>query len=318
MHSISSEHTYLIIAGTTRAGTTSLFLYLAEHPDICRSTVKESRFFLGPDYPIPAEVSYEEGLPRYLSLFENCPGAQRIRLEASPDYLYSAGTSRRIASSGLRTKLVFVLREPVDRLISWHKFAMMRGLVDQETTLDQFIDSQAQGDDLARAPYYYRVLHQGKYTEYLEPFLADFAPEDVLILFFENLSTNTQAVVEETARFAGIDPAYYRDREFAVHNPSKGIKSQGLNVGYLRAKSGLRKLSKNSPRVRQTLRKAGRLFDGFYARLNVKGDAPSQPAVTAAHAEFLRAYYADEHGKVAALVGRDAPWHFPELRIRDA
>ena len=46
---------YLIIGGTTKAGTTSLHAYLSDHPQVCASSIKETRFFLDRDYPLEAK-----------------------------------------------------------------------------------------------------------------------------------------------------------------------------------------------------------------------------------------------------------------------
>lgn len=50
----TDDQLYLIIGGTTKAGTTSIFRYLSAHPDVCASSLKETRFFLDKDYPLPS------------------------------------------------------------------------------------------------------------------------------------------------------------------------------------------------------------------------------------------------------------------------
>ena len=56
----AADYRYLIIGGTTKAATTSLFIYLADHPSICAATYKETRFFLSSDYPLPSKYRYRE------------------------------------------------------------------------------------------------------------------------------------------------------------------------------------------------------------------------------------------------------------------
>jgi len=51
---------FLIIGGTSKAGTTSLYTYLADHPQICPSALKETRFFLDSDYPLPVSRCFNE------------------------------------------------------------------------------------------------------------------------------------------------------------------------------------------------------------------------------------------------------------------
>ena len=94
----SPEERHLIIGGTTKAATTSLFNYLGTHPAICASSVKETRFFLDGDYPLPSKYRAEAGLERYGEFFRSCH-ADQWRLDATPDYLYSPGTPGRLRES---------------------------------------------------------------------------------------------------------------------------------------------------------------------------------------------------------------------------
>jgi hypothetical protein len=74
----------LLIAGVAKAGTTSLFRYLAQHPDVCPSDVKELRYF--------SALRYGEDmapLESYSAHFAHCEG-QRYRMEATPGY-YAGG-----------------------------------------------------------------------------------------------------------------------------------------------------------------------------------------------------------------------------------
>ena len=60
-----ATHHYIIIGGTTKAATTSLYFYLADHPNVCASNIKETRFFLDADYPLPVKYRLEDGLEKY-------------------------------------------------------------------------------------------------------------------------------------------------------------------------------------------------------------------------------------------------------------
>src|SRR6185503_15252511 len=103
----------LIIGGVHKAGTTSVFTYLSQHPDVCASSVKEIGFFM--------PLKYGEQLPslqEYAQYFSNCVSSKRYLLEASPSYIYGKEViAERIKKElGVSIKLIFILRNPADRL----------------------------------------------------------------------------------------------------------------------------------------------------------------------------------------------------------
>ena len=81
----------VVIAGAPKCGTTSLFAWLADHPDVCGSNVKEARYFLDPDDPLFDEISNfrDHGLAGYEAYFTDCEERKaQVVLEATPVYLY--------------------------------------------------------------------------------------------------------------------------------------------------------------------------------------------------------------------------------------
>ena len=135
------NYKYLIVGGTTKAATTSLFAYLAAHPAICAATYKETRFFLDKTYPLPSKYRYSGNVEEYNLLFpEEDDGDSRIRLESTPDYLYCPNACERIAEFLPHAKLVFSLREPISRLISWYRFAKQNGTLPQTLSFDGYVE----------------------------------------------------------------------------------------------------------------------------------------------------------------------------------
>ena len=135
------NYKYLIVGGTTKAATTSLFAYLAAHPAICAATYKETRFFLAKTYPLPSKYRYSGNVEEYNLLFpEEDDGDSRIRLESTPDYLYCPNARERIAEFLPHAKLVFSLREPISRLISWYRFAKQNGTLPQTLSFDGYVE----------------------------------------------------------------------------------------------------------------------------------------------------------------------------------
>ena len=130
----------LLSVALRKAATTSLFAYLTDHPAICAATYKETRFFLSSDYPLPSKYRYTGDAEEYADLFPNCDETQ-LRMESTPDYLYCEKARERIAEFLPRAKLIFSLREPISRLISWYRFAKQIGKLPQTLNFDAYVES---------------------------------------------------------------------------------------------------------------------------------------------------------------------------------
>ncbi len=111
----------VLIAGVNKAGTTSLFVSLSEHPRITPSAVKETRFFLPARYgePVAPVDDYEQ-------YFESDRGP-RVRLEATPSYFYGGAAVASVIDETLPgARIIVVLREPVARTISFFQYQKTR------------------------------------------------------------------------------------------------------------------------------------------------------------------------------------------------
>ena len=143
--------TFLII-GAGRSGTTSLYHYLGQHPDIFMSPVKEPGFFAYEDETRPLIGAYGEAeLPGYSTRREDYEAlfadvsVETAAGEASVDYLYLPRAARRIRRHVPQARLIAILRQPADRSHSqfWARVASGREpLTDFEEALpdnDQLI-----------------------------------------------------------------------------------------------------------------------------------------------------------------------------------
>ncbi len=171
----AGDYHYLIIGGTTKAATTSLFTYLADHPAICAATYKETRFFLSSDYPLPSRYRYKGDIEEYNLLFSDSDETQ-LRMESTPDYLYCEEARERIAASLPSAKLVFSLREPISRLISWYRFAKQIGKLPQTLSFDAYVELlfTSTNHHNETEEQHLQTLQQGCYTVYLEHYFNRF------------------------------------------------------------------------------------------------------------------------------------------------
>ncbi len=297
----------LVVAGIGRAGTTALFQYLIEHPDVCGSKKKEPSYFTDEFYGKPLAP-----LPSYAELFDHHRG-ERIIVEASPGY-FSGG--RPVAelidrTLGPDTKILISLRDPVGRLVSWYDYALSRMWLDPDTTLADYVDAcrrspsvREAGDESARK---YQGYHGGFYADALSEWFSVFDGR-LQVVFFERLQADTTAFMTDVANWLGIDDAFYEHRQFDIYNPTLHFRMERVhrmaNAVNDKAEFWLRR----RPGLKKNLRKV-------YAFVNT---APPAADDDTEIREQLRADYADSNRHTLVLLEQrgytDLPgWLAPDV-----
>ena len=265
-----NDHSYLIIGGTTKAGTTSLFNYLSEHPDICAASYKETRFFLDQDYPLQSKYRLNnDGLDKYNEFFFQCKGV-KLRMEATPDYLYSTGCANRVASSLPGAKMVFILRDPVDRLKSWYKFAQQKGFISEKFSFDDYVLMQLQSLQSSNTPQYMRALEQGRHSSSIDEYKNTFGDERCLVIPFHELANEPVSVMRKICHFSDIDPGMYDDYQFRIENMTVGTRFSQIQRVYAYIIFNLRIQTHSKPRLHRFFKKARVFIDSYYKALNQK------------------------------------------------
>ncbi|MBZ2188146.1 sulfotransferase domain-containing protein [Alcanivorax sp. JB21] len=200
---------HVIIAGTQKGGTTSLFDYLSQHPEMAPSFRKEVHFFDGGLNP--AVDRYKKGLRWYRANFPLAAAvADKVVYEASPLYLFSPVAAPRIQKAFPDTKIIILLRNPVERAISHYFHQKRKGretreadeaLLDNEDFVRQALES---GDfknyDFIKKSYKAR----GKYYEQLKRYYELFPSEQILVLSSEEFFAEPDRVLSEVFRFCGV------------------------------------------------------------------------------------------------------------------
>ena len=221
-----ADKRFLIVAGQPKAGTTSVFDWMAQHPDVCGSRTKETRFFLGADYPLPRSFGFDgANLEDYAKLFDqpNRP----VMLEATPDYMFSP-TFLNVADLLPNARVVVLLRDPVDRVASAYHFYGQRGLVPKGWSLTDYVAAMAATELKQDTPVHLRVLEQcrGHYLDRMQETFGD----RLLVLDFANLRARPQDVLEQLCRFADLPPM--PEVTFDNRNKSRGVRFHGLARGF--------------------------------------------------------------------------------------
>lgn len=303
---MKDQNKYLIIGGSTKCGTTSLFSYFQFHPQVCPCIMKESRYFLEKDYFVMTASRKREHWGNFSELFMNCAAGQ-VRLEATPDYLYSAAALSGISGELGDTRLLFILRNPVSRLVSWYKFGTLNGMIGKETTFREFVTLQKQDSGLD-TPQHLRALEQGRYSGYLEKYLQQLGAARVKVVFYEDLSGDPLTLCREVCSFAGIDPTYFDHYEFRIFNKSVPVKSVSAHLLLRKIRRSIRPLTRMLPAgIREKLKFAGHRIEEAYQTANRDEDTGAF-AMDPETAEYLRNYYSGESEAIRKLTGTNPPW----------
>ncbi|NEQ25756.1 MAG: sulfotransferase domain-containing protein, partial [Microcoleus sp. SIO2G3] len=273
----------------------------------CAANLKETRFFLDADYPLSSKYQFEDGLDKYKEFFNHYSPTNLFRLEATPDYLYSPGTAQRIKESLPHTKLVFILREPISRLISWYRFAQQIGQIPQDYTFETYVQEQWQAIEQGlQRPQYMRALEQGCYWVYLQPYFELFGTDNVYVTFQEDLAKDPKAVVQSICCFAGIISSFYENYEFKIINSTQAMKNSKLHSRYVNLRFRLRKYLHNRVVIRKILRQLRLLVEPAYYRLNTQATETFE--ISDSTKTFLEDYYKQDVNTLQNLLGKSVPW----------
>lgn len=242
----------IIICGSTKCGTTSLYEYLSYNNSIVPSSRKETRFFLEKEVPLERRYFYEDGKSNYKKFFTAGNG-ENFFLEATPDYMYSKAALSRIKSDVQRPVLVFVLRDPVERFLSWYEYSKQKALIPSSMSLRDYID----GQDLigeASTSQCYRALEQGVYQSYIDLWQREFLGAVCIIDFEELKSSGASHVLRGVLSKAGLESGSEVMANFAVRNKTFPVKSQSVQQAYEKFLLKGRRMFSHHHRLRKILR----------------------------------------------------------------
>lgn len=237
-----------VIIGAARCGTTSLYAYLREHPQVFMSSEKETDYFSLGDLPsdeVPALAAPWRAKTRaeYDAFFRDAGDARAVG-EASPTYLFYPRSAERLRQAIPDAKLICVLRDPVERAYSHFALARKMGF-EPETDFEAAVareDERWRTDRSMRFTY----TRASFYRDGLAEFFARFPRERILVLRFEDLSADTAGTMRRIHAFVGVDPEFVAD--VAVrHNRSMLPKSGLVREAFGRPFRVRRFLQRNLP-----------------------------------------------------------------------
>jgi hypothetical protein len=178
-----------LVIGAMKAGTTSLYHYLDAHPDVFMPRVKELDFFV-------ESGNWGRGIEWYRRQFAGADGFAAVG-EASTSYSKHpvvAGVPERVARSVPGCRLVYVVRDPIERIASHYRHRWANGS-----------ERAAIEDAVTRDPVY---LACSRYAAQIGRYLDHFPRERLMVLTAEDLRSDRAGTIAEVFRFLGVDAAF--------------------------------------------------------------------------------------------------------------
>ncbi len=302
----------LWIAGPPKCGTSSLFRWLGDHPEVTPSAVKEPFYLLDPASPFhrPDRSYQRQGADGYCQFFPEPSPPTRHRLEATTHTLFQQTAREVLARQTPQPRVIVVLRKPSARVYSSFRFTQHNlAKVDPELSFARFQELLAAGDDaeLRRRVYLERSLYvlrrdvaYSRYLEHLEPWAEALVPGHLHVLVMETLMSDPRRQLESLAKALGLDPGFYRDYAFPRINETFRVRSHRTH----RLARALRPLV---PRNRWTL--------GLYRAYLRWQRRPGASDTSAEDRQAIRRlddYYRPYNERLAKRFGLDLePWETP-------
>ena len=230
----------LFIVGASKCATTYVWDVLRQHPQVFMGETKEPSYF--------ARRDMDSRLLWYLSLFERAGDAKVIG-EASP--IYSETTvfpdvASKIYRFNGDAKVIYLVRNPVDRMISvWRQTLSSGHWYEDKYKLNFGKDVQLMPLDFERAIFDYPAfLEASRYWVHLNKYLEFFPEQKILLLFYEDLKSDSKAFFQQVFQFLDIDPAV--SVEDTPVRKNQGVEKRMLRNSFVQFDPGHQRLLKKT------------------------------------------------------------------------
>jgi len=243
VHNLVRDRPDFCIIGHSKCGTTALHDMLAQHPQLFMSSPKEPNFF-ATDLTRPG-IPYafgEMSADTYRDLFADAKPDQLCG-ESSASNIYSKTAATEMAAWNPAMKLIAILREPIDFLVSYHQQMLKNPITDGESVKSlrralELEPERKRGRNIPRGQRVPELLYYAercRYREQLERVYQHFPREQVLVLIYDDFRRDNAAVLREVCEFLGVDPDFDfepTDRNTGVSVRSKAAQNALANLSH--------------------------------------------------------------------------------------
>jgi Sulfotransferase domain len=275
------------IVGAPKCGTTALYTYFREHPQIFMPPLKEPQFFA---VDLLGDRRRIRSLPEYLACFAGARDKPRIG-EASTAYLGSKRAAEEIKAFAPDARIIVMLRNPVDKMYSRFNDARFTNQEPQRSFEAALSAEQRCGPSFGLG---YR--ESARYASQVRRYLEVFDRARIHFIIFDDFRERTAATHEEALRFLGVRADDRSD--FPMVNERRYVRGMPLQQFVRHPPEVLRRLGRMSisPVMRRRLRE-------WVANLNEVAVPP--PPLPADLRRRLQREFQDDVEKLGRLIGRD-------------
>lgn len=293
----------LFIIGAPKCGTSSLFDWLARHPDIRGSRVKEPFFLTDPAHPLARRPNLaHDGMAAYDSLFAPEDADAPVRMEATTHYLFDPVARNAIAALP-NARAIVVLRAPAMRVYSSFQytannlarlspgltFARYVALMEACATLSPDWCSHP-----GSAYVLERDIDYSRYVQYVMPWMTALGRDRLMIIIMERMIRDPDGTVQQVLDWLDLDAGYMAAVDRTGRNRTEQVRMPRLQALARRVNARMRPPDP----VRRLAKRA-------YGALQFRGSATMITAEDAAALSHLEAGYAANNAALAQITGLD-------------
>lgn len=200
--------------GVQKGATSTLHDILVEHPELTLPRLKETHYFRD-------DEKYNKGVKHYFSYYF-ADSKKKLTGEIDPEYCYFPKCAERIKQTFGSIKIVFIVRNPVDRAYSHYLMTKRRGL--ETLSFENAIKQERERLKTHYDHIHFSYISRGFYCRQIERYEELFGKENVKIVLFEDLIKNTKAVVDDISSFVGLSAFEFNYN--VKSNPASEAKSK--------------------------------------------------------------------------------------------
>jgi|APSaa5957512535_1039671.scaffolds.fasta_scaffold23891_1 hypothetical protein len=222
----------LFIVGAMKAGTTAFYEILDHHNQICMSTIKEPNYYCPDLWGVSAHISYVvnnfsksnvkskhnaiiKSDKAYFDLFSKCKDSCLYYGDASPSYLRSEESAEKIFSDSPGSKIIIILRDPIER--AWSHYLMEKCESRVPNSFDDLINDEIKFFN-KKIITQHGIVDSGLYFRNISRYLERFPKKNIMIIDSAEVFKNLDSLFNKLSFFLGVDKEGFNKKQYSSVN----------------------------------------------------------------------------------------------------